>query len=815
LYEASGPDFDYTLRVHQIMITSAWHLLRGSDYQDDIVGEYTKMYDWQSYNLVRQPDGAGYLTNKGLTTRTNKLFYTTLADPMGEFMPNARFLSSTAAEDAAANASLRSTLASSWGNWGALPVNQSASYPPGPFQDADRVGWRPTEQQRTDSTNALPYLSSSRFVQQFVDTRRAAQFTFIRRPSYYVSLNTGQNISSLQRYGLGLIWNPTFGAVMQDQSASDVSSWGTKASAATKVYEASTINTAFKINGQPVTVAAGAKRLADGTFSASYALGSAGTKTITFNESSVTFAITHTGVFTETIPLLKKSGETINVSPGQISITRGDVTFLITFPTSVTVTRNTPGVLPGDDLAVENFVLSGSGSLSYTMSFAASPLVINGDRTMANFNDTFRLVQSGTLAQVFFNDGAAPEAQWDLALAPSSVTLNGLGGDDTFIIDLTAGNPMPATGLSFSGGTGSGNGVVLIGGTSGIAAVASASQLSISPGAASYSNTQLLTLNLGASADTLTYTGTGPAGGLKVHALAGGTLSLGSGTAFPASTAVTASGTLNLNGVGTTLGTLSGSGVVTNLKANSPAALTLGGSAAGDFTFAGSIRDGATTQSVTKTGGGTMTLSGSNTFTGPFTAFSGTAILQSPLITPASVLVQTSAMLRLAVGSGAVLKTAALTVNGTLDVADNAMILPNASIGSWNGSTYTGVTGLIQKGRNGGAWNGGSGILTSMPQAKTASPLTTLGVANVASAGAFRGVSIAAGDVLVMYTYIGDANLDGKVNVDDYVRIDQGVSSGTSGWFNGDFNFDGKVNVDDYVMIDGVLSAQGPPFPTT
>src|SRR5947207_6993357 len=173
------------------------------------------MYDWQGYNLVRQPDASGYLTNNGLTTRTNQLFYTTVTDPLSDVLLDARFLASTSAEDAAATATLRSSLQSAWGNWGPLPTNKSASYPPGPFQDADRVGWRPTVTQRNASIDALPYIASSRFNQQFVDTLRAVQFTFVRRPSYYASLNTGSIITSPQRYGLGLIWNPTFGAVLQ------------------------------------------------------------------------------------------------------------------------------------------------------------------------------------------------------------------------------------------------------------------------------------------------------------------------------------------------------------------------------------------------------------------------------------------------------------------------------------------------------------------------------------------------------------------------------------------------------------------------
>jgi hypothetical protein len=63
-----------------------------------------------------------------------------------------------------------------------------------------------------------------------------------------------------------------------------------------------------------------------------------------------------------------------------------------------------------------------------------------------------------------------------------------------------------------------------------------------------------------------------------------------------------------------------------------------------------------------------------------------------------------------------------------------------------------------------------------------------------------------------MYTYGGDANLDGQINVDDYGRIDLNIPLGTSGWFNGDFNYDGKINVDDYGIIDFNVGIQGTPF---
>ncbi|HZZ43808.1 MAG TPA: autotransporter-associated beta strand repeat-containing protein [Tepidisphaeraceae bacterium] len=60
--------------------------------------------------------------------------------------------------------------------------------------------------------------------------------------------------------------------------------------------------------------------------------------------------------------------------------------------------------------------------------------------------------------------------------------------------------------------------------------------------------------------------------------------------------------------------------------------------------------------------------------------------------------------------------------------------------------------------------------------------------------------------VTVMYTYLGDANLDGKIDGDDYALIDRsfakGGTVGTNGWASGDFNYDGVVNSADYMLID-------------
>ena len=169
-------------------------------------------------------------------------------------------------------------------------------------------------------------------------------------------------------------------------------------------------------------------------------------------------------------------------------------------------------------------------------------------------------------------------------------------------------------------------------------------------------------------------------------------------------------------------------------------------------------------------------------------------------------------------GAAPASKVASLAVaaNAKLDLGDNKLVINGGNLGSSNGSTYSGIQGLVQSANNGGAWDG-NGISTSMPDA--ASGLTTLAVATGEqtgyAGGTFAGASIAAGDVIVMYTYAGDANLDGAITGDDYSSIDFNIAvSNADGYYNGDFNYDGIISGDDYSVIDFSIVAQGAAFPT-
>jgi hypothetical protein len=239
------------------------------------------------------------------------------------------------------------------------------------------------------------------------------------------------------------------------------------------------------------------------------------------------------------------------------------------------------------------------------------------------------------------------------------------------------------------------------------------------------------------------------------------------------------------------------------------------GSGAQKLTNSGRINliDSAVNGDINSLSGGVINTAGNVTFNGNITGGGGTLLVSDGLttISPSGTLVADVASLTITTGS--------------LDLTNNKLILTASPVGSWNGSAYTDVTGQIASGRNGGPlplWDG-SGIVTSQSNA-TGGNFTSIGVARAsdvrpATATAttlWAGQTITGTDTLVMYTYGGDATLDGKINIDDYVKIDTGIASGLTGWVNGDFNYDGKVNIDDYTtVIDANIGNQSGVFPTS
>ena len=208
--------------------------------------------------------------------------------------------------------------------------------------------------------------------------------------------------------------------------------------------------------------------------------------------------------------------------------------------------------------------------------------------------------------------------------------------------------------------------------------------------------------------------------------------------------------------------------------------------------------------SLTKSGTRTLTVNNVNTYTGGTNIAGGTlALANTGSLGSGGINVSNGAVLDVAAGRGAAMKTPSLAVTSgaSMDLRDNDLV---------TGTPKSTIENLVASARNGGAWNG-AGITSS-----TARNLLTTGLGvlsgseytSVGGTGTFSGQTYGATDTLVKYTWNGDANFDGRVTFDDYVKIDTGFNTHLTGWLNGDFNYSGSVNFDDYVLIDIAFNQQ-------
>lgn len=126
-----------------------------------------------------------------------------------------------------------------------------------------------------------------------------------------------------------------------------------------------------------------------------------------------------------------------------------------------------------------------------------------------------------------------------------------------------------------------------------------------------------------------------------------------------------------------------------------------------------------------------------------------------------------------------------ITGGGKLDLADNSLMLtysgpdPAATIRSYLSSGYAA-----------GAWNG-AGLDTSSADATHG-----LGMGDSAD-GIVAGLP--ANTILIKYAKYGDVNLDGSVNFSDMVILARNFGKANMNWDQGDLNYDGAVDFKDLV----------------
>ena len=326
---------------------------------------------------------------------------------------------------------------------------------------------------------------------------------------------------------------------------------------------------------------------------------------------------------------------------------------------------------------------------------------------------------------------------------------------------------------------------------------------------------------------------TNPAASVLVSA--GGTVELSIDNAINAGSGVTVgstlngSGTWNLNGHNQTLSnTQLVNGSITG-SANTITATTNFNVQNGSISakLAGSVGLVKNSNALTD---GTVTLSGNNSYTGSTTVNAGTLIVghYNALGGTGGLTINNAAVTQLQAGLTGPVQLASLTIAGgatptaTLDITDNNLIVHNGNPADISAQIASGfLTG------GGGFWTG-TGITSSLAEHDDllhavgymlnddsqigggGDPIYDSWPSGADSATA---VPTVATDVLVKYTYFGDANLDGQVgNGTDYLLWSTGFSNNLTGWLFGDFDYSGSVgNGTDYLLWSNSFNNQGAP----
>lgn len=375
-YEAGGPDWGYDLNTHHSNFIMAWNYTHGTPLGSAFSEPMVRWYEWFAYNAVPEPIGTRALTlNRAIETRQRTPTVSEAGanesetgNPIAEVVSGARVLGPTREELARQNATRRADLVKNWPRVDSMPLGTFRAFSPYVFLHRSHVRWFPTDAQWTAARAAMRPQKEQRFTHQRVDSHKPMTFTFVRRPAYYAAFATGDIVTAQQRFGLGLFWTPRGGTFLQSQTAGTTTAWGTRAADTSLVYEAATFPATFSVASHAVATRVGAHDLPAGDLSVQYALGSAGKKTVVFEETGVRVAITHHGSFVEQVPLLVLPTDSLSSGPSELVVRRGTVQFVVRWSTSAkaVVTRTNERVGERTVVAV---AIPGVDALSYDIRF--------------------------------------------------------------------------------------------------------------------------------------------------------------------------------------------------------------------------------------------------------------------------------------------------------------------------------------------------------------------------------------------------------------------------------------------------------------
>ena len=139
------------------------------------------------------------------------------------------------------------------------------------------------------------------------------------------------------------------------------------------------------------------------------------------------------------------------------------------------------------------------------------------------------------------------------------------------------------------------------------------------------------------------------------------------------------------------------------------------------------------------------------------------------------------------------------------DVLSNCIVIHEDTLADGQ-AALAALETRIQAGFSSGQWNGGG--INSSVAASDPNDYTAVGVAlneDLLSQGqgytTYMGVPVNPQDIIMRYTYYGDANQDGQTNASDLALYSYGFANGKTTWDYGDFNYDFKVDASDDSLL--------------
>jgi hypothetical protein len=315
-YEREACDWAYTLDTHHANMGNAWRFAPGTAYEQPLIESDRRWLEWLSYNAVREPDDSYFTLNSAIESRRTIGGFTRWSTPLAEQIELARAFAALEREAARGTQRLRQQLERRWPQ-----VDELTTYQPHRFIRREYPQWYPTREQRDEAIRLLPYLARDRFTHQRHDPRTPVTYSFIRRPGYYATFTSGTIVSEQQRYGLGLLWHPGMGSVLQSQSNTHDAVWGTMIGG--RLVEATPFDAEPRIDNRRVMPQPGNHDLGDGDFTITYDLPAGGTKSVTLTDIAIVVRIRHGGEAVEQFPLLLRDNDALERTHDGVTLRRG------------------------------------------------------------------------------------------------------------------------------------------------------------------------------------------------------------------------------------------------------------------------------------------------------------------------------------------------------------------------------------------------------------------------------------------------------------------------------------------------------------